>query len=105
MGKPFSDYEGEVDNSWETDGEFVRQAYTLREDDDDFSQPGALIRDVMGEDEVTRLVETVATALQDGVPPEVQERAFWYWKSIDQTTGERIEQMVREGQEGAGPVG
>ncbi len=105
LGKPFSDYEGEVDNSWETDGEFVRQAYTLREDDDDFSQPGALIREVMSEAEVDRLVETVATALQDGVRPEVQERAFWYWKSIDQTTGERIEQMVREGQEGAGPVG
>src|SRR6476661_4828069 len=33
--------------SWEADGDFVRTSYTLRTDDDDFSQPRALVNDVM----------------------------------------------------------
>ena len=33
--------------TWMSDGDMVRQAYTLREDDDDWSQAGALVREVM----------------------------------------------------------
>ena len=32
---------------WEADGEFVHAAYTLRQDDDDWGQPGTLVREVM----------------------------------------------------------
>ena len=32
---------------WASDGDMVRSAYTLRKDDDDWTQPGILVRDVM----------------------------------------------------------
>ena len=44
FGRGYADDVGEVDAGWETDGAMVRQAYTLREDDDDFvagRHPGA----------------------------------------------------------------
>lgn len=43
MGKPFSDFEGRVEDGWEADGEMIRAAYELREDDDDFSQAHDLV--------------------------------------------------------------
>ncbi|MDN6490641.1 MAG: catalase, partial [Yaniella sp.] len=39
FGDSWSDEEGAVDVSWESDGDLVRQAYTLREDDSAFIQP------------------------------------------------------------------
>ena len=38
------------DATWHTDGDMVRTAYTLRADDDDFGQPGTLVREVMSQD-------------------------------------------------------
>ncbi|MBK7720997.1 MAG: catalase [Austwickia sp.] len=104
-GRSYSDFEGRVDDGWEVDGDMVRQAYTLRPDDDDFSQPGALVRDVMDQAARDRLVETVATTLQADVTPEVQERAFWYWKSVDPTVGAAIEAAVKAGRKGDNPGG
>src|SRR5690606_32801283 len=46
-GRSWSDETGPVHDGWEADGAMVRSAYTLRPDDDDFSQPGALVREVM----------------------------------------------------------
>ena len=43
---PSSDLTGPVEDGWEADGEMVREAYRLREDDDDFSQAGTLVREV-----------------------------------------------------------
>ena len=39
-GRGYADEVGDVEDGWEADGAMVRQAYTLREDDDDFSQAG-----------------------------------------------------------------
>ena len=44
---------------WQSDGELVRSAYTLRADDDDFSQAGALVRDAFDDAQRSRLVETL----------------------------------------------
>ena len=38
----------------------VRQAYTLRPDDDAFSQPRAMVREVFNEAQLDKLVEQVA---------------------------------------------
>ncbi len=78
-------------DTWHNDGELVRAAYTLRQDDDDFSQPRALIRDVMDDAQRERLVNNVVGHLRAGVSKPVLERAFEYWKKIDKETGERIE--------------
>ena len=74
----------------------VRQAYTLREDDDDWSQAGALVRDVMDDAQRDRFVSNVAGHLADGVSEKVLVRAFEYWKNVDQAIGERIQDAVRE---------
>jgi catalase len=81
---------------WHSDGDMVRQAYTLREDDDDWSQAGALVREVMDEDARGRLVDNVVGHLCDGVSEKVLERAFEYWRKIDGETGDRIEKGVRD---------
>ena len=93
-GKPFSDFEGQVEDSWESDGEMIRAAYALREDDDDFSQAGVLVREVFDDGARDRLVETVTGALA-GVTPEVLDRAIWYWTSVDEQIGARIAANVK----------
>ncbi len=75
----------------------VRQAYALRPNDDDFSQPGILVREVFNDDQRARLVEQVAGSLLGGVREPVLSRAFDYWKSIDAEVGRRIEAKVRAG--------
>ena len=90
-GRPWADTQKPVAEGWESDGEMVRQAYTLRSDDDDFGQAGTLVREIFDDAARDRLVETVIGQLR-GLSPEVLARALWYWKSIDQTIGERVEQ-------------
>ena len=81
----------------------VREAYTLREDDDDFSQPRALIRDVMDDAARDRLVNNIVGHLCDGVSEKVLQRAFEYWRQIDEETGNKVEQGVREKLGGTSP--
>ncbi|MGM0855597.1 MAG: catalase [Pseudomonadota bacterium] len=83
------------DAVWSTDGQFVRAAYTLRPDDDDWSQAGALVREVMDDAQRERLVSNVVGHLSGGVTEPVLERAFEYWRNVDPDIGKRIEQGVR----------
>jgi catalase len=94
-GGPQADPERAAEVHWEADGEMVRSAYTLREDDDDFGQAGTMVRDVLDDAARDRLVSNVVGHLSDGVTEPVLERAFEYWKNIDKTVGDRIERGVR----------
>src|SRR5690606_7731267 len=96
-GRPWADETGPVDDGWEADGEMVRSAYALREGDDDFTQPGILVREVFDDAERAALVDQVSGSLLGGVRSPVLERALDYWKSVDADVGARIEQKVREG--------
>lgn len=97
-GGPHADAEAYPENAtWESDGELVRCAYTLRKDDDDFGQANALVRQVMDDDARDRLVANAAGHLKNGVSDAVLERAFDYWRNIDEEVGNRIEAQVREG--------
>jgi catalase len=96
-GRPFSDLTGPVEDSWEADGEFTREAYTLRPDDGDFNQAGTLVREVWDDAARERFVETVAGHLLGGVKGEVLEKAFLYWQNVDAETGKKIEELVRAG--------
>ncbi len=84
------------DASWHADGEMVRAAYTLREDDDDWSQARALVNDVMDDAQRERFVGNVAGHLADGVSEPILQRAFQYWRNVDKTIGERIEKATRD---------
>jgi catalase len=96
-GRPWSDPTASVADGWEADGAMVRSAYTLRPDDDDFTQPGILVRKVFSDAQRSALVDTVAGSLLGGVREPVLGRAFEYWRSIDADTGRRIEDKARSG--------
>ena len=82
---------------WYSDGEMVRTAYTLREEDDDWRQAGVMVREVLDDAGRERLVGNVAGHLSDGVSEPVLARAFEYWRTIDAEIGKRIEAAVRNG--------
>lgn len=81
--------------TWEASGDFVRSAYTLRKDDDDFGQAGILVRQVMDDEARERLASNVAGHLRAGVSEPVLKRAFDYWRRIDAEIGAEIERRVR----------
>ncbi len=93
-GRGHSDAQGTVAEGWEADGEMVRQAYLLHAEDDDWTQPGTLVREVFDDAQRDRFVDTVAGAL-GGVREDVLERAFAYWRNVDAEVGKRIEAKVR----------
>src|SRR5690606_31792004 len=99
-GRAWADETGPMPDGWEADGAMVRSAYTLRADDDDFTQPGILVREVFDDTQRARLVDQVAGSLLGGVREPVLGRALAYWQSIDADVGARIEAKVRAGHAG-----
>src|SRR3546814_9732141 len=95
----WADETGTVEDGWTADGEMVRSAYTPRSNDDDFTQPGILVREVFDDTQRQRLVDQVAGSLFGGVREPVLSRAFQYWKNIDADVGQRIEDKVRRSEE------
>jgi catalase len=83
---------------WYADGDMVRTAYTLRADDDDWGQPGTLVRDVLDDAARDRLVANIVGHLLNGVSEAVLDRAFDYWRNVDKALGDRVEADVREKQ-------
>ncbi|MFP5020925.1 catalase [Pseudonocardia phyllosphaerae] len=96
-GGPEADPKRVAEAIWAADGEMVRSAYTLREEDDDWSQAGQLVREVFDDAARERLVNNAAGHLADGVSEPVLQRAFEYWRNVDKDLGDRIEQAVRQG--------
>jgi catalase len=95
-GGPQADPTRTAEALWYADGEMVRTAYTLRVDDDDWTQAGILVREVMDGPARERLVSNVAGHLRNGVSEKVLERAYQYWKNIDKKVGDAIELAVRD---------
>jgi catalase len=102
FGEPYADETGVIEDAWWADGEMVRQAYTLREDDDDFSQPRTMINEVFDDAARERFVENVAGHILGGVKDDTLPRVFEYWKNVDPEIGKRIEEAVYAGR--ANPV-
>ncbi|WP_374929912.1 catalase [Kytococcus sedentarius] len=106
QGTPYSDGTGPAEDSIPVSGELIRRAQTVRSDqDDNFTQPGILVREVFDDAQRDRFVDTVAGHLLGGVTGDVLERAFDYWKAVDAETGARIEAAVRAGQAEDNPGG
>jgi catalase len=74
----------------------VRAAYTERPEDDDWTQPGTLVREVLDDDARDRMVDNVVGHLLEGVSEPVLQRAFEYWRNVDKHLGDRIETGVRK---------
>jgi len=96
-GGPVADPSRAAEVHWQADGDMVRTAYTLRPDDDDWGQAGTLVRKVMDDAARDRLVSNIVGHLLDGVTEPVLQRAFEYWRNVDQDLGQRVEKGVRAG--------
>lgn len=79
---------------WQAAGEMVREAYKLHREDDDFGQPGTMVRQVLDDAARGRLVSNVSGHLKQGVTRPVVERAVQYWRNIDKEIGDRIAHEV-----------
>ncbi|QVQ51172.1 catalase [Spiractinospora alimapuensis] len=82
---------------WHTAGDMVHSAYVPHRDDNDFVQPGILVREVMDDAARDRLVSNVVGHLRKGVKEPVLSRVFEYWRNIDVDTGNRIERSYKNG--------
>jgi catalase len=94
-GGPRADSEHYQPVGWYADGDMVRSAYTLHEQDDDWGQAGTLVREVMDDAARERLASNVVGHLLNGVTEPVLARAFEYWRNVDKDLGGKIEAGVR----------
>ncbi|WP_025274647.1 catalase [Haloglycomyces albus] len=78
------------------EADLVFHAYSKRRDDDDFSQAGTLVREVMDDAARDRLVSNVAGHLSQDVSEPVLQRSLEYWRSIDATVADRVAQRLSE---------
>jgi catalase len=97
-GGPSADTEKYKPPTWYADGDIMRSAYELHAEDDDWGQPGALVRDVMDDAARDRLAGNITGHLLNGVTEPVLQRAFQYWKNVDKNLGDKVEKGVRDGQ-------
>jgi catalase len=89
-GGPAVDETVGADIPWHVDGDLIRSAATRHAEDDDFGQPGALVRDVLDETAREHLASNVTGHLNKGVSAPILERAVAYWRAIDKNLGDRI---------------
>jgi len=89
FGGPAADPARFPDPSWNVSGEIVRTAYTLHSEDDDYGQPGALVRAVLSETDRAHLAHNIAEHLRP-VEPTIQARSLEHWRRVDQQLGDRI---------------
>ncbi|TQM06472.1 catalase [Pseudonocardia kunmingensis] len=82
-------------NHFAVDGDMVRQAYTLRAEDDDYGQANTLLTKVFSDEQRDRLVENVAGAASGVRSEDIRERVYQYWKNIDKAIGDRIEAAIK----------
>ena len=80
---------------WAASGPMARTPYLQHADDDDWGQPGTLVREVMDDAQRARLVSNVVGHLSNGVTEPVLVRAFQYWNNVDPDVGKKIEEGVR----------
>jgi catalase len=90
--------QGETGNppTWYADGEIQRAAYVAHPEDSDEGQARTMMLEVWDDGQRDRFVENVSGHLAAGVGDDVLERAFEYWRSVDQGMGDRVEARVRE---------
>jgi catalase len=93
-GGPVADPSYEIPTWTVEQGEMVRNAYTLHSEDDDFGQPGTLVRDVLDDAARERLTSNIAGHLSQGVVEPVLSRAIDYWTNVDPDLGSDVAARV-----------
>jgi catalase len=89
-GGPRADPSKELPTWWVEAGEIGRYAYELHAEDDDFGQPGTLVRDVMSDVDREHLANNIVAHASLGVSADVQRRVVEYWTNVDRDLGARV---------------
>jgi catalase len=77
--------------TWSVSGEMVRAAYALHAEDDDFGQPGTLVREVMGQEDRDHLAANILGHAGDpDVTDEMKPRIVAYWTNVDAEVGAAV---------------
>ncbi|MFH5210701.1 catalase [Antrihabitans sp. NCIMB 15449] len=92
-GGPHAD--GFADPGWYSEGEIGRSAYVSHSEDDDWGQAGTLVRDVLDDAARDRLVDNIVGHLLNGVSEPILQKAFEYWRNVDKSLGDKVEEGVR----------
>jgi catalase len=79
-----------LDPGWGVTGEIVRTAATLHADDDDFGQPGTMVREVLDDAARDRLISNIVGHVKKGVEEPVLGRVVEYWRQVDGGLGARV---------------
>ncbi|RLK59948.1 catalase [Actinokineospora cianjurensis] len=91
-GGPHADaaYAGETVSTYGIEDEVIRSAYKLHSEDDDWGQPGALVRDVMDDAQRERLAANIVGHASADVSGPVLERVIQYWRNVDKNLGDKV---------------
>ncbi|MBA3525276.1 MAG: catalase, partial [Geodermatophilaceae bacterium] len=103
-GGPHADTSLADGEGWAASGEMVRSAYVDHAEDDDWGQPGTLVREVLDDDARERLAGNITGHLLNGVTEPILVRAFQYWSNVDSDLGKTIEEAVRAAQAETAPT-
>ena len=89
---------------WEaSSSEMARSAYVQHAEDDDWTQPGTMVREVLDDAARERLVNNIVGHLLNAVSEPVLQRACEYWRNVDKNLGDKIEATVRGKQDEMDP--
>ncbi|MFI5561952.1 catalase [Amycolatopsis japonica] len=86
----------ETASGYGVEDEVIRSAYKLHAEDDDFGQPGTLVRDVMDDAQRERLANNIIGHASNDVSRPVLERVFEYWRNVDKDLGDKVADAFRE---------
>ncbi|MFI6030642.1 catalase [Amycolatopsis magusensis] len=89
FGGPHADA-SETASAYGVEDEVIRSAYRLHAEDDDFGQPGTLVREVMDDEQRGRLASNIIGHASNDVSQPVIERVFEYWRNVDKNLGDKV---------------
>ncbi|GAA2359364.1 catalase [Dactylosporangium salmoneum] len=90
FGGPVGDPAAAGNGGWESDGELLRSAATLRAADDDFGQAGALYRKVFSSEARGRMIDTLIRQGRQIRVDGIRERFVQYWTNVDADLGASV---------------
>ncbi|WP_410655959.1 catalase [Amycolatopsis sp. lyj-112] len=92
FGGPHANAEiaAETTSGYGVEDEVIRSAYKLHAEDDDFGQPGTLVRDVLDDEQRERLANNIIGHASNDVSRPVLERVFEYWRNVDKDLGDKV---------------
>ena len=95
MGGPEADPKRAAEVHWASDGDMVRTAYALRAEDDDWGQPGTLVREVLDDDARDRLAHNIIGHVSEVCASRCCRGCSSTGRNVDPDLGKKIEEGVR----------